>query len=154
MVFQAVEWPAESADRGCTCQRSYPLIRSSDRSELELGETHDALWNSGQRELVRTGQMHNIVRMLWGKSVLTWTRSYAGIQWCFGKFDRPFQDRPVCGTIRPMSLERAHGKYDVERYLERWAEKSPTQDSMALAPSRIHVPSCVQTPPFAPEALR
>ncbi len=113
--------------------------------ELELGETHDPLWNAGQRELVSTGQMHNIVRMLWGKSVLTWTRSYAealafliylndkyaldgsdpnsyaGIQWCFGKFDRPFQDRPVWGTIRPMSLERAYGKYDVGAYLERWA---------------------------------
>ena len=111
---------------------------------LERGATHDPVWNAGQRELVETGQMHNVVRMLWGKAVLTWTRtydealasllhlnnkyaldgrdpnSYAGIQWCFGKFDRPFAARPVWGTIRPMSLERAPAKYQMGDYLARW----------------------------------
>ncbi len=112
--------------------------------QLERAETHDDIWNAGQRELVQTGQMHNVVRMLWGKSVLTWAptyanaldwlihlnnkygldgrdpNSFAGIQWCFGKFDRPFADRPVWGTIRPMSLARAHAKYDMTGYLARW----------------------------------
>jgi deoxyribodipyrimidine photo-lyase len=111
---------------------------------LERAATHDPIWNAGQRELLETGQMHNVVRMLWGKSVITWTRtyeealasllylndkyaldgrdpnSYAGIQWCFGKFDRPFAARPVWGTIRPMSLERAHTKYRMGEYLARW----------------------------------
>ena len=112
--------------------------------QLEHAETHDPIWNAGQRELVETGQMHNVVRMLWGKSVITWApnyedalawlihlnnkygldgrdpNSYAGIQWCFGKFDRPFAARPVWGTIRPMSLARAHAKYDMAGYLARW----------------------------------
>ncbi len=116
-----------------------------DLAALEAGETHDALWNAGQRELVLTGAMHNVVRMLWGKSVLTWAptyaqalewlihlndryaldgrdaNSYAGIQWCFGKFDRPFAERKVWGTIRPMSLERARTKYDVKGYIARYA---------------------------------
>ena len=111
---------------------------------LERGATHDPVWNAGQRELVETGQMHNVVRMLWGKAVITWTRtydealafllhlndkyaldgrdpnSYAGIQWCFGKFDRPFAARPVWGTIRPMSLARAPAKYRMDDYLARW----------------------------------
>jgi deoxyribodipyrimidine photo-lyase len=111
---------------------------------LERAATHDPIWNAGQRELLETGQMHNVVRMLWGKSVITWTRtyeealasllhlndkyaldgrdpnSYAGIQWCFGKFDRPFAARPVWGTIRPMSLERAQTKYRMGEYLARW----------------------------------
>ena len=115
--------------------------------ELERAATHDPIWNAGQRELLETGQMHNVVRMLWGKSVLTWAptyeaalqwllhlnnkyaldgrdpNSFAGIQWCFGKFDRPFAARPVWGTIRPMSLERAHSKYDVGAYLARWGEQ-------------------------------
>ncbi|HUR93548.1 MAG TPA: hypothetical protein VMY76_03120, partial [Gemmatimonadales bacterium] len=106
--------------------------------------THDPIWNAGQRELLETGQMHNVVRMLWGKSVITWAptyeealawllhlnnkyaldgrdpNSYAGIQWCFGKFDRPFAARPVWGTIRPMSLERAQSKYQMGEYLARW----------------------------------
>ena len=112
--------------------------------QLERAKTHDAIWNAGQRELVETGHMHNVVRMLWGKSVITWAPSYAealawlihlnnkygldgrdpnsfaGIQWCFGKFDRPFAARPVWGTIRPMSLARAHAKYEMAGYLERW----------------------------------
>ena len=114
-------------------------------AQLEAGETHDALWNAGQHELVRTGVMHNAVRMLWGKSVLTWTNnyatalrhllylnnkysldgfdpnSYANILWCFGKFDRPFAERPVWGTIRPMSLARAREKFDAEGYIARWS---------------------------------
>jgi deoxyribodipyrimidine photo-lyase len=113
--------------------------------QLESAATHDPIWNAGQRELLETGQMHNVVRMLWGKSVITWAptydealawllhlnnkygldgrdpNSFAGIQWCFGKFDRPFASRPVWGTIRPMSLERAHAKYDVADYIERWS---------------------------------
>jgi len=116
--------------------------------ELERSATHDSIWNAGQRELVETGHMHNVVRMLWGKSVITWTESYeqaltwllhlnnkygldgrdpnsfAGIQWCFGKFDRPFASRPVWGTIRPMSLARAVTKYDVGDYVARWSEAS------------------------------
>jgi len=116
--------------------------------ELERAATHDPIWNAGQRELLETGLMHNVVRMLWGKSVITWTESYgealawllhlnnkygldgrdpnsfAGIQWCFGKFDRPFASRPVWGTIRPMSLERAHAKYDVADYIVRWSPKA------------------------------
>ena len=109
--------------------------------QLERAETHDELWNAAQRELVRTGYMHNVTRMLWGKSVLTWTKrykhaldhlillnnkygldgrdpsSFGGIQWCFGKFDRPWFDKPVWGVIRPMSLARAREKFDAEAYI-------------------------------------
>ena len=130
---------------------------SGDRREvtysldaLERAATHDPIWNAGQRELLETGRMHNVVRMLWGKSVITWTptyeealaslihlnnkyaldgrdpNSYAGIQWCFGKFDRPFAARPVWGTIRPMSLDRAHTKYRLAEYLARWSAEPVT----------------------------
>ena len=44
--------------------------------ELENGETHDELWNAAQREMVATGEMHNYVRMLWGKNVIAWSPSY------------------------------------------------------------------------------
>ncbi len=109
--------------------------------QLERAETYDELWNAAQREMVRTGHMHNVTRMLWGKSVLLWTArykhalehlillnnkyaldgrdpsSYGGIQWCFGKFDRPWFDKPVFGVIRPMSLARARQKFDAEAYI-------------------------------------
>ncbi|MBX3173668.1 MAG: deoxyribodipyrimidine photo-lyase [Gemmatimonadaceae bacterium] len=109
--------------------------------QLEDADTHDELWNAAQRELLRTGYMHNVTRMLWGKSVLLWTKrykhalehlillnnkygldgrdpsSYGGIQWCFGKFDRPWFDKPVFGVIRPMSLARAREKFDATAYM-------------------------------------
>ena len=124
--------------------------------QLEEGTTGSPLWNASQRELVESGTMHNAVRQLWGKSVLLWTRrygdalrillylndkyaidgrdpnSFAGIQWCFGRFDRPFPERPIWGTIRPMSLERARAKYDTQSYIERWGGSEPGQPSLAL----------------------
>ena len=135
------EWVHRSMDAHADDVRdtTYTLM------ELEEAATHDSIWNAGQRELVETGQMHSVVRMLWGKSVITWApryddafawllhlnnkygldgrdpSSFAGIQWCFGKFDRPFAARPVWGTIRPMSLERAQTKYDVADYVARWS---------------------------------
>lgn len=112
--------------------------------QFEHAETHHPLWNAAQRELRATGVIHNVMRMYWGKSVLTWTPSYAealrilvhlnnkwaldgrdpssygGIQWCFGKHDRPWGERPVWGTIRSMSLERAYKKFDAAGYERRW----------------------------------
>ncbi|MBX9929563.1 MAG: deoxyribodipyrimidine photo-lyase [Gemmatimonadaceae bacterium] len=112
--------------------------------ELEQALTDYPLWNAAQNELRQTGAIHNVMRMYWGKSVLLWTRrygdalkhlihmndrwaldgrdpsSYGGIQWCFGKFDRPWGERPVWGSIRSMSLERAYKKFDARGYERRW----------------------------------
>ncbi|MEP7087682.1 MAG: hypothetical protein ABI884_10280 [Gemmatimonadota bacterium] len=123
--------------------------------QLEDGTTYSDLWNASQRELVDSGTMHNAVRQLWGKSVILWTRKYgdalrillylndkyaidgrdpngfSGIQWCFGRFDRPFPERKIWGTIRPMSLERARSKYDVQSYIARWGEPmAPEQGTL------------------------
>jgi deoxyribodipyrimidine photo-lyase len=110
--------------------------------ELETGQTHDPLWNAAQREMVATGEMHNYVRMLWGKNVIAWTgtyeeafailehlnnkycldgrdpNSYAGILWCFGKHDRPWMERPVFGTIRYMTSGSTGRKFDSKKYIE------------------------------------
>ena len=37
---------------------------------LQKAATHDEVWNAAQTELVRTGRMHNYLRMLWGKKIL------------------------------------------------------------------------------------
>ncbi len=110
--------------------------------QLENGETHDELWNAAQREMTVTGEMHNYVRMLWGKNVIAWTKSYeeafavlehlnnkycldgrnpnsyAGILWCFGKHDRPWMKRPVFGTIRYMTSGSTGKKFDSKKYIE------------------------------------
>jgi deoxyribodipyrimidine photo-lyase len=113
--------------------------------ELEAAQTHDPLWNAAQREMVVTGGMHNYVRMLWGKNVIAWTKSYeeafavlehlnnkycldgrdpnsyAGILWCFGKHDRPWMERPVFGTIRYMTSGSTGKKFNAKKYIE-WTE--------------------------------
>ncbi len=113
--------------------------------ELENGRTHDELWNAAQREMTVTGEMHNYVRMLWGKNVIAWTKSYeeafailehlnnkycldgrdpnsyAGILWCFGKHDRPWMERPVFGMIRYMTSGSTGKKFNSKEYI-RWTQ--------------------------------
>lgn len=110
--------------------------------ELEEGKTHDELWNAAQREMVRTGEMHNYIRMLWGKNVIAWSpsyevafetlvhlnnkycldgrnpNSYAGILWCFGKHDRPWMEREVFGMMRYMTSGSTGKKFDSKKYIE------------------------------------
>ncbi len=114
--------------------------------ELEAGKTHDELWNAAQREMVVTGEMHNYVRMLWGKNVIAWSpsyevafetlvhlnnkycldgrnpNSYTGILWCFGKHDRAWFQRPVFGLIRYMASHSTGKKFDSKRYIE-WTKE-------------------------------
>jgi deoxyribodipyrimidine photo-lyase len=109
--------------------------------ELEAAQTHDPLWNAAQKEMLYTGGMHNYIRMLWGKNVIGWSRtyeeafaalehlnnkycldgrnpnSYAGIMWCFGKHDRPWFERPVFGTIRYMASHSTGKKFDSKKYI-------------------------------------
>ena len=112
-----------------------------DLKTLERGETHDDLWNAAQREMVQTGWMHNYMRMYWAKKILEWSpdperafqwavemndryeldgrdpNGYAGIAWAIvGKHDRPWFDRPVIGTIRPMSGASLEKKIDSATY--------------------------------------
>ena len=111
---------------------------------FEAAATHHPLWNAAQRELREQGTIHNVMRMYWGKYVILWSRdveeamrilihlnnrwgldgrdpsSHAGIQWCFGKFDRPWTRRPVLGTVRYMSIDLAYKKFDARGYERRW----------------------------------
>ena len=43
--------------------------------ELERGASGDALWDDAQRSLVASGELHNNVRMAWGKAVPAWHRA-------------------------------------------------------------------------------
>jgi photolyase PhrII len=111
---------------------------------LARGRTGDALWNAAQRSLLIHGELHNNVRMTWGKALLEWTSSaeealkrlvdlnhryaldgrdpasFGGILWCLGHFDRPFSPEiPILGTVRPRPL-RSHGRrIDVKAYAQR-----------------------------------
>ncbi|WP_411821979.1 deoxyribodipyrimidine photolyase [Leptospira sp. 'Mane'] len=111
--------------------------------DWEASRTHDELWNAAQTELKHTGRMHNYMRMLWGKKVIEWSKtyeeafhilehlnnkyaydgrnpnSYTGILWCFGLFDRPwFPERNVFGNIRYMSSDSTRKKFKMKPYLD------------------------------------
>jgi photolyase PhrII len=94
--------------------------------ELAASRTSSVLWNAAQDSLRRHGELHNNLRMTWGKAIVDWCpdpaaalrtlidlnhryaldgndpASYGGLLWCLGLFDRPFPpERPVTGTLRP-----------------------------------------------------
>ncbi len=117
--------------------------------QIEGAETYDELWDATQRELLRTGEIHNYARMLWGKRVIEWQEtyedafrllehlnnkyaldgrnpnSYAGILWCFGKHDRAWgPEREVFGKLRFMSSQSMARKFDARRYIE-WTKSLP-----------------------------
>lgn len=125
--------------------------------QFEKAQTHDALWNAAQRQLLRDGIIHNYLRMLWGKKILEWTKtprdalrvmielnnkyaldgrdpnSYSGIFWTLGRFDRPWApQRPIFGMIRYMSSENTAKKMDLKAYLRKYssAENRVVQQSL------------------------
>jgi len=129
-------WARESLARSQAVPRDLP-----PREAIERGVTGDPLWDLAQRSLLRHGELHNNVRMTWGKKLLEWTRSpeeglalaeelnhryaldgrdpssWGGILWCFGQFDRPFPpERPVYGLVRPRPTEEHAKRLGLERY--------------------------------------
>ena len=120
---------------------------------LARAQSGDALWDAAQTQLVRHGELHNNVRMTWGKALVSWTQnaeealrlledlnhrfaldgrdpsSYGGILWCLGLFDRPFQpERPILGSLRPRPTEQHARRLDVERYAAK-TYRSPFSSS-------------------------
>lgn len=115
--------------------------------ELANAKTHDELWNAAQRQLRVGGIIHNYLRMLWGKKVIEWTsdpetalqylidlnntyaidgrdpNSYSGIFWCFGRFDRAWQERPIFGKIRYMTSESTRKKIKLTQYLDQYGNQ-------------------------------
>ncbi|QDT05020.1 Deoxyribodipyrimidine photo-lyase [Rubripirellula lacrimiformis] len=121
--------------------------------QMARGRTGDSLWDSAQRSLLIQGQLHNNVRMTWGKAILNWTpdakhaldriidlnhryaldgrdpASYGGILWCLGQFDRPFQPpQPILGTVRSRSTTEHAKRLDVEAFRQRVT--TPIRSSM------------------------
>jgi photolyase PhrII len=109
--------------------------------ELARGKTSDELWNACQRSLIKHGELHNNVRMTWGKSLLGWTKnagealrllidlnhrfaldgrdpaSYGGILWCLGQFDRPFTpEQSVIGTVRSRTTSEHLQRLDLNKF--------------------------------------
>jgi deoxyribodipyrimidine photolyase len=117
-----------------------PRERTFDWETLARGNTGNPLWDLAQRSLLRRGELHNNIRMTWGKSFLPWAQrasrslklmidlnhryaldgndpnSYGGLLWCMGQFDRAFPPGPVFGKVRQRSLSRHAARLDMTGY--------------------------------------
>ncbi len=141
----AEPWAMRSLTRHVEDKR--PVLYSLE--QLRDARTHDELWNAAQSEMVRTGFMHNRMRMYWGKKILEWSpnpavafertiilndsyeldgrdpSSYMNIAWAIvGKFDRPWFERPIFGQVRYMSRESTGKKFDSKAYIAQQSEQA------------------------------
>lgn len=115
-----------------------------DFDELRESRTADRYWNAAMAEMVETGRMRGYMRMYWGKKVLEWSRSpeeayetlltlnnayfldggdpnsYANVAWIFGNHDRPWQERPIFGTVRYMNDRGLERKFNIGNYAEKF----------------------------------
>jgi len=131
--YKAVEGLPLWAQRTLRAHVADPRKQLLDLEALEQGRTGDKLWDAAQLSLVRTGEMHNNLRMGWGKQVLMWSASpeealarivhlndrfaldgesppsYGGIMWCLGLFDGAKMEGAVTGTVRRKQLTQARG---------------------------------------------
>lgn len=95
--------------------------------DIVAGHTPDIVFNAAVREWVRTGWLHNNLRMYWSKQILRFTPSpehawklachindvysldgrdpatYASMRWAFGEARKAYSERPIYGWIAPKS---------------------------------------------------
>jgi deoxyribodipyrimidine photo-lyase len=112
-----------------------------DLETLESYKTHDIYFNAAMKQMVKTGYMHNYMRMYWAKKIIEWTpsfkiayettiylnnkyfidgrdpNSYAGVAWCFGKHDRAWTEREIFGKLRYMNAKGLERKFDIIEYV-------------------------------------
>lgn len=115
------------------------------RRQLENAETHDEYWNAAMQEMLKTGYMHNYMRMYWGKKIIEWTNTpeyaystalylnnkyfldgrdpnaYANVGWLFGLHDRAWAERDVFGKVRYMNASGLESKFDIDSYV-KWVD--------------------------------
>jgi deoxyribodipyrimidine photo-lyase len=121
-----------------------PRPRLYDEETLEHARTDDEVWNAAQRQLRTDGWFHGYARMLWGKKIFEWSAepaeslrvmerlmnrysldgrdpvSYASFGWVLGRYDRPWFERPVFGTVRYMTSASARRKLKMKAWLARY----------------------------------
>ncbi len=67
------DWARETLARHGEDPR--PVLYTAE--QLERARTGEPLWDAAQRSLLRHGELHNNLRMTWGKALLAWTPSPA-----------------------------------------------------------------------------
>jgi deoxyribodipyrimidine photo-lyase len=116
-----------------------PFIYSLE--QLIEAKTHDIYWNAAMQEMIKTGYMHNYMRMYWAKKIIEWSKtfkeayehtiylnnlyfidgrdpiSYGSVAWNYGKHDRAWNERPIFGKLRYMNAQGLERKFDMKAYI-------------------------------------
>ncbi|HEY4899285.1 MAG TPA: deoxyribodipyrimidine photo-lyase [Terriglobales bacterium] len=155
-VYDSIECAPDWAHKTLAAHAHDPRPILYTRDQFESAQTHDELWNAAQLQMLHAGWMHNYMRMYWAKKILEWSPSpavawqtalylndkyfldgrdpdgYAGVAWAMGgKFDRPWFERPIFGTIRWMSGDAARKKFDAAKYI---AQMNALAGKLAASP--------------------
>lgn len=109
---------------------------------LESAQTHDPYWNAAMQEMIKSGYMHNYMRMYWAKKIIEWStdyetayhvtlhlnnkyfldgrdpNSYTGVAWNYGKHDRAWTERAIFGKLRYMNDKGLERKFNMKAYIE------------------------------------
>jgi len=147
-------WHREGYDRfeTMTDNWAYETMRAhqDDKRPVVYGKddyihfnTHDPYFNAAMKSMVKTGYMHNTMRMYWGKKIIEWSKtfeeayetilslnnayfidgrdpvSYASVAWLFGKHDHGWTERAVLGKLRYMNGKGLKRKYAIEAYVNQ-----------------------------------
>ena len=137
------EWAKTTLAEHASDRRSHRY----DLATLDAAKTHDQVWNAAQRQLKTEGWFHGYLRMLWGKKILEWSpspaialdrmrrlmdrysldgrdpNSYAGYTWVLGRYDRPWPERPIFGTVRTMTSGSARRKLRMKQFLATFGNR-------------------------------
>lgn len=136
--FSTEKWAYQTMEKHLFDYREYLYTRT----QYEAFETHDPYFNAAMKEMIKTGYMHNYMRMYWAKKIIEWSATYseafytiqylndkyfidgrdangyASIAWCFGKHDRAWGERPIFGKLRYMNANGLKRKFNIEQYVE------------------------------------
>lgn len=142
-----------------------------DWERLARGRTSSAFWNAMQRSLLAHGEIHNNVRMTWGKAFAAWTpdavralrisidlnhryaldgrdpASYGGLLWCLGQFDRPFTPpNRIHGTVRGRAVSDQSTRINVDKYTKHVQRPAyPTLTRVAVVGAGLAGLICART---------
>ncbi|CAM9208704.1 unnamed protein product, partial [Heterosigma akashiwo] len=107
---------------------------------LQTARTGHLVWDLMQQTLLLRGELHNNMRMTWGKALIPWTVNaeqayrflihlndhfaldgesppgYLGLLWCLGKYDKPFPESKCFGKVRSKTLTTYSKKLDTGKY--------------------------------------
>ncbi len=106
---------------------------------------------------MKHGELHNSVRMTWGKAIVEWSKdrhealrflidlnhryaldgrdpaSLGGILWCLGQFDRPFHpEQPIFGKVRTRPIEEHERRTNLAMY-EKKVDRPITSSQPRIA---------------------